>query len=77
MFDQLRKRIQSTFNNKELNEIFNNCFFNTIDTTLCIDENDYFVITGDIPAMWLRDSAMQVFHYLDFVDDNDVKNLIE
>ena len=76
MFDHLRQRIVGTFNNKELDSIFNSCFLNTIDTTLTIDDNDYFVITGDIPAMWLRDSTMQVLHYLNYVDDIEVKNLI-
>ena len=76
MFNNLRKRIKGTFKNKELDDIFNNCFFNTVDATLTIDDKGYFIITGDIPAMWLRDSAMQVFHYLDFVDDIEVKNLI-
>lgn len=77
MFDALRKRINGTFKNQELDSIFNNCFFNTIDTTLTKDDNGYFIITGDIPAMWLRDSVMQVFHYLPFADDKDVKELIE
>lgn len=77
MFDNLRKRIKGTFKNKELDEIFYNCFFNTIDTTLTIDENGYFIITGDIPAMWLRDSTMQVYHYLYYIDDLEVKTLIK
>ena len=77
MFEKLRKRVSGTFINKELDEIFVNCFFNTIDTTLTIDKDDCFVITGDIPAMWLRDSTMQVFHYLYYVDDKDVQKLIK
>ena len=32
------------------------------------EENDTFIITGDIPAMWLRDSTSQVEHYLPFVN---------
>ena len=77
MFESLRRKTKNIFINKELDEIFNNCFFNTIDTTLSIDENGYFVITGDIPAMWLRDSTMQVFHYVPFASDKEVKELIE
>ena len=64
MFEKLRKDINQTFTNKKLDDIFNKCFLNTIETTLKIDNGDYLIITGDIPAMWLRDSAMQVFHYL-------------
>ena len=41
------------------------CYLNTIETTvkLC-DNGDYFVITGDIPALWLRDSAAQLRPYI-------------
>ena len=77
MFDSLRKRIVGTFKSKELDNIFSACFMNTIDTTLTIDKDGYFIITGDIPAMWLRDSAMQVYHYLYFIDDQEIKNLIK
>lgn len=40
------------------------CYLNTIETTVkqC-DNGDYFVITGDIPALWLRDSAAQLRPY--------------
>ena len=50
---------------KKLSELFKNCYPNTMDTTVkCLGEKDTFVITGDIPAMWLRDSTAQVRHYL-------------
>ena len=54
--------------------MFANCYPNTLDTTVFFDEHggpgggpDTFVITGDIPAMWLRDSAAQVWPYLHLV----------
>lgn len=35
--------------------MFEKCISNTLQTTIKIKENDtVFVITGDIPAMWLR-----------------------
>lgn len=52
-------------NDAKLSELFKNCYPNTMDTTVkTIGEKDTFVITGDIPAMWLRDSTAQVRHYL-------------
>ncbi len=65
----------------ELAWLFNNCFPNTLDTTVFHTAKegvpDTYVITGDIDAMWLRDSSAQVFPYLQFVkDDEALKDLI-
>ena len=52
----------------KLATMFENCISNTLNTTIKIlDDGSVFVITGDIPAMWLRDSSAQVNHYLPFV----------
>ena len=52
-----------------LPDMFEKCFLNTLQTTMRFDEKGRaFIITGDIPAMWLRDSTMQVLHYLRFAD---------
>src|SRR5579875_1084801 len=52
----------------ELAWLFENCFPNTLDTTVHFNDAgsqpDTFVITGDIDAMWLRDSSAQVWPYL-------------
>lgn len=49
----------------KLARMFNNCIRNTLTTTLKpLEDGTVFVITGDIPAMWLRDSAAQVRPYL-------------
>ena len=50
----------------KLAEMYRKCFRNTWDTTLQISDGMVFLITGDIPAMWLRDSSAQVFHYLPY-----------
>lgn len=51
----------------KLLRLFLNCFPNTLATTTKLTEDGTtFVITGDIPAMWLRDSVEQVVHYLPF-----------
>lgn len=53
-----------------LREMFARCFPNTLDTTVfpgtTNGKPDTFVITGDIDAMWLRDSSAQTWPYLPF-----------
>ncbi len=50
-----------------LKHTFEKCFFNTIYTTTFFEKDgSVFVLTGDIPAMWLRDSAAQMMQYLFF-----------
>lgn len=48
------------------------CYLNTIETTVkeC-DNGDYFVITGDIPALWLRDSAAQLRPYISLCNKSE------
>lgn len=53
----------------KLLKMFENCFTNTYNTTTqLLNDHDTFIITGDIPAMWLRDSSAQVFHYLNILE---------
>ena len=59
-----------------LPDMFEQCFMNTLDTTVQWDGENTFVITGDIPAMWLRDSTAQVLHYLRFADVPGVRDII-
>ena len=62
------QQIRSSIGNKELAWMFENCFPNTLDTTVdfsVVDGRpDTYVVTGDIDAMWLRDSTAQVWPYL-------------
>lgn len=47
--------------------VFENCFLNTLEKAMIEDEKKrVFVLTGDIPAMWLRDSTAQVRPYIFF-----------
>lgn len=66
-------------NDKKLQEMFAQCFINTYTTTLKPQEDGTtFVITGDIPAMWLRDSAAQVRPYLILAEeDEQIAEMIE
>lgn len=79
-FHALRKRVREYASSlgERAGETFYKCFFNTIDTTChYLEDGSVFVVTGDIPAMWLRDSAAQVMQYLHFSDDEDVRGLIK
>ncbi|MFC4809761.1 glycoside hydrolase family 125 protein [Paenibacillus sp. GCM10023250] len=62
----------------KLLQLFKNCFPNTLETTTKLqDDGTTFVITGDIPAMWLRDSVEQVIHYVPLAkDDADLRRII-
>lgn len=62
----------------EVAERFERCLANTWNTTLKKQEDGTtFVITGDIPAMWLRDSAAQVRPFLTASEDPEIGDLIE
>lgn len=61
-------RVSALIADPELAWLFGNCFPNTLDTTVFLGEagghDDAFVITGDIDALWLRDSSAQLRPYL-------------
>lgn len=57
--------------------MFRNCFMNTAETTLKVAKpGDTYIITGDIDAMWLRDSTAQVLHYVRFAHHKAVHSLL-
>lgn len=70
--------IKAMLVNPKIAWMFENCYPNTLDTTVHFDEGgntgrgDTFIYTGDIPAMWLRDSGAQVWPYVRYaaVDPN-------
>jgi uncharacterized protein len=62
----------------KLARMFRLCFANTLQTTVRrLPDQTTFVITGDIPAMWLRDSTCQVRPYLRLAaTDPDMADMI-
>ena len=55
--------------------MFRNCFPNTLDTTVHFGHDEdgsprTFVYTGDIHAMWLRDSGAQVWPYVQLANED-------
>ena len=74
--------VSAKIGDPELAWLFSNCLPNTLDTTVTYNNNaqqpDTVVVTGDIPAMWLRDSSAQVWPYLAFVSaDPELASLIK
>ena len=65
--DDFIDSVKKEFLDQDLGTLFESCYPNTLDTTVySFTENpegdeDTFLITGDITAMWLRDSTNQVF----------------
>lgn len=74
-------RVAGLLTNPKLKWMFENCFPNTLETTVhfrMTDGNpDTFVYTGDIHAMWLRDSGAQVWPYVQFANaDPKLKQML-
>ncbi|MFK4567767.1 glycoside hydrolase family 125 protein [Enterococcus sp. UD-01] len=75
--EQLKHRVAQTASNPRWSEVFSACFDNTLATTVKITAGDTFVITGDIPAMWLRDSTAQMKPYLGLAQtDSAIRKMI-
>ena len=75
--------VEALLVNPKLQWMFRNCFPNTLDTTVHYSEDENgtprtFVYTGDIHAMWLRDSGAQVWPYVRLAgEDPALKKLLE
>ena len=74
----LEKLRQQAADCPELMQVFENCYTNTIHKAVQRKEDGtVHVITGDIPAMWLRDSAAQIRPYLFLAkEDEEMRELI-
>ena len=56
--------------NPKMQETFQNCYVSTAKTTTkFLESGEAYVFTGDIAAMWLRDSSAQVVHYLPYLKE--------
>mmetsp|Transcript_13496 Transcript_13496/g.38351 ORF Transcript_13496/g.38351 Transcript_13496/m.38351 type:complete len:504 (+) Transcript_13496:170-1681(+) len=63
--EKIKETMATSSRRDNLIKTYRQTFMNTIETTVqATYEGRTFVITGDIDAMWLRDSAPQVEHYL-------------
>ncbi len=75
------QRVKKLLTNPKLAWMFENCFPNTLDTTVHFQmmdgQPDTFVYTGDIHAMWLRDSGAQVWPYVQLAnEDPELKRML-
>jgi hypothetical protein len=75
-------KVKAAIKDPELAWLFENCYPNTLDTTVNYSVKDgrpdTFVITGDINAMWMRDSSAQVWPYLPLVkEDAELRSMIK
>ncbi|HUX43870.1 MAG TPA: glycoside hydrolase family 125 protein [Terracidiphilus sp.] len=80
--EALIPRVQRKIADPELATLFANCFPNTLDTTVYpgthAGKPDTYVVTGDIDAMWLRDSSAQVWPYVPLAkEDERLRALLE
>ncbi|CAN5876931.1 glycoside hydrolase family 125 protein [soil metagenome] len=80
--EQTILKVKKAMADEELAWLFENCFPNTLDTTVTYTEQNMrpstYVITGDIDAMWLRDSSAQVWPYLPLAkEDEALKKLLK
>ena len=80
--EALIPRVQRGVGDPALATIFENCFPNTLDTTVFPGsfegKPDTYIVTGDIDAMWLRDSSAQVWPYVPLAkEDKHLRELLE
>lgn len=76
--DETTAHVAAKIADPTLKRLFEQCLPNTLDTTVYTSDAevapDTFVVTGDIPAMWLRDSTNQMWPYLRFTKEDPQLN---
>ena len=80
--EALIPRVQRGMGDAALATIFENSFPNTLDTTVYPGsfegKPDTYIVTGDIDAMWLRDSSAQLWPYVPLAkEDAALRELLE
>lgn len=75
----LDQTVEKFGQNKDLQKLFRNAFLSTLEgTTKLKEDGTTYVFTGDIPAMWLRDSSAQVIHYFQLLEvDPKIQSMIK
>ncbi|KAI9366585.1 Six-hairpin glycosidase-like protein, partial [Pilaira anomala] len=86
IIESVIRNITSKITDLDLAQLFTNTYPNTLDTTIkstsCLTTSDMtclplsYIITGDINAMWIRDSANQILPYINYIkQDINLKQL--
>lgn len=80
IIEKVIDNISEIIADEDIRRMFSQCFPNTLDTTVYHSDvdnyPDTFIVTGDIPAMWLRDSTNQVWPYLRYIKkEKEIKKL--
>ena len=79
MIGLLEKVKEKLKGEEEIYRMFETCYTNTLNTTVKqLEDGSTYVITGDIPAMWLRDSTAQLRPYLILArEEEEIAQLLE
>ena len=67
--ERMAAKVRAAFSGEDsrVPEVFENCIDDTLENTVKrMEDGSVYVITGDIPAMWLRDSTCQLMPYVRF-----------
>lgn len=75
--DKYAKKLEAF--SPKIARMYKKCYVNTLETAAVpMDDGSYFILTGDIPAMWLRDSTAEVSHYIPLAKESEeIKELIK
>lgn len=75
---ELLEQADTVLKDEKLREMFKRCFLSTLETSVKREGDKTYIITGDINAMWLRDSSCQVNHYLKYIhNDSELQSIIK